>query len=112
MSKVICMSEDVIFCPNCGQKHTASGRYCENCGTDLEEIILQYKNKQLPIRYQATAQSGPTTQSQPTYQQYRTDDYYDERSQGGEGRGFWDVLFGVLFFWMCCGPNCNGGDCR
>ena len=106
------MSEDAIFCPNCGAKHTASGRYCENCGTDLEEIILQYKNRQLPIRYQATEQSGPTSYSQPQYQQSgRSDEYYDDRPRGN-GRSFWDVLFGVLFFWMCCGPDCNGGDCR
>lgn len=103
------MNEEAIFCPNCGAKHTASGRYCEHCGTDLEEIIMQYKNKQLPIRYQATAQSGPTTQSQPQYQQSRSDDYYDDRPHRSD-RGFWDALFGVLFFWMCCGPDC--GDCR
>lgn len=103
------MSEENIFCPNCGSKHTSNGRFCQYCGTDLEEIILQYKNKQLPVRYQATSYSGPTTQQQPQPQKYRSDDYYDDR-RGGSDRGFWDVLFGILFFWMCCGPDC--GDCR
>jgi len=100
------MSKDAIFCPNCGSKHT-KGRFCEHCGTDLEDVIAEYKNKQLPIRYQTTAQSGPTTQSQPDYQQYRSDDYYDDGPVGGGGRGIWDVLFGILAFMVCCGPDCD-----
>ena len=108
-----CMSQD-LFCPNCGSKHEVNGRYCEYCGSDLEEVILQYKRKKLPIRYQAETQySGPyqerTTQSnyqQPDYQ----DDYRGRRYRDSSG-GFWDALLGILFFWMCCGPDCDG-DCR
>ena len=109
-----CMSQD-LFCPNCGSKHEVNGRYCEYCGSDLEEVILQYKRKKLPIRYQAETQySGPiqdrTTQStyqQPDYQ----DDYRRRRRYRDSDGGFWDALWGILFFWMCCGPGCDG-DCR
>ena len=100
------MSE--IFCPNCGSKHTAKGKFCEFCGSDLEEVILEYKNQELPVRYQAPIQqSGPTT---PQYQQqHQQRDYYDNRryNRRRDEGGFWNVLFSILFFWMCCGPDCN-----
>ncbi len=99
------MSE--IFCPNCGSKHTAKGKFCEFCGSDLEELILEYKNQELPVRYQAPVQqSGPTT---PQYQQqHQQRDYYDDRRhRRRDDGGFWNVLFSILFFWMCCGPDCN-----
>ncbi len=99
------MSE--IFCPNCGSKHTAKGKFCEYCGTDLEDVIVEYKSQELPVRYQAPVQqSGPTT---PQYQQqYSQRDSYDDRRHRRRGDGgFLDVLFSILFFWMCCGPDCD-----
>ncbi|MCG3227515.1 MAG: hypothetical protein H7645_11405 [Candidatus Heimdallarchaeota archaeon] len=43
------MSE--IYCPVCGKEHSMSSRHCVSCGEDLEEIILDYKNKHLPISF-------------------------------------------------------------
>ena len=43
-----------IFCPKCGQEHTSTKRYCKNCGNDLEEVILRFKQKYLPIKYNGT----------------------------------------------------------
>ena len=40
-----------IFCPCCGNAHSSNKRYCSFCGEDLEEIILDYKNKHLPIAF-------------------------------------------------------------
>ncbi|MHA1954747.1 MAG: hypothetical protein ACW96U_12455 [Candidatus Heimdallarchaeaceae archaeon] len=59
-----------IFCPNCGQIHKSEGQFCEYCGNDLEKVILQFKQDQLPIRYQAaertqTYQQGPVSQQRP-----------------------------------------------
>ena len=108
-----CMSDD-LFCPNCGSKHEVNGRYCEYCGSDLEEIILQYKRKKLPVRYQAETQhSGPYQEraTQSTYQQPDYQDDYSRRRYRERDGGFWDALMGILFFWMCCGPGCDG-DCR
>jgi hypothetical protein len=38
-------------CPNCNTVHTSNYRYCSTCGNDLEEIILSFKEKKLPISY-------------------------------------------------------------
>jgi len=104
-----------LYCPKCGSKHDTSDRYCQYCGEDLEEVIVQYKSKQLPIRYQnGSAQSGPTqgaTQYSGAYESSRAD--YDKgyhrrrRRRYRDDGGFWDVFLSILFFWMCCGP----GDC-
>lgn len=96
------MSE--IFCPNCGSKHTAKGQFCEFCGHDLESVIVQYKNDKLPVRYQAPVQQSGPVQQAPQYQER---DYYDDRRHRRDDRGFFDVLFSILFFWMCCGPRCD-----
>ncbi len=100
-----------LFCPKCGSKHDTNDKYCQYCGEDLEEIILEYKSKKLPIRYQnGTAQSGPT-QRTTQYSGSRTDygeDFHRRRSRRYRNDdSFWNVLFSILFFWMCCGP----GDC-
>ncbi len=98
------MSE--IFCPNCGSKHTAKGKFCESCGHNLEDVILQYKSEKLPVRYQAPVQqSGPQAPQYP--KQYRKRDYYDDRRYRRRDRGFFDVLFSILFFWMCCASDCD-----
>ena len=41
------MSE--LFCPSCGKEHIGNERYCSYCNEDLEDIIIEYKDKQLPI---------------------------------------------------------------
>ena len=100
------MSE--IFCPNCGSKHTAKGKFCEYCGHDLESVIVQYKNDKLPVRYQAPVQKSGPVQQAPQYQQQSQErDYYDDRRHRRGDRGFFDVLLSILFFWMCCGPGCD-----
>ncbi|MCG3222022.1 MAG: zinc-ribbon domain-containing protein, partial [Candidatus Heimdallarchaeota archaeon] len=40
-----------IYCSSCGKEHTINNRYCSSCGEDLEEIILDYKKKLLPIAF-------------------------------------------------------------
>lgn len=59
-----------IFCPNCGQVHKSEGQFCEYCGNNLEKVILQFKQDQLPIRYQA-AERTQTYQQGPVDQQAR-----------------------------------------
>jgi predicted nucleic acid-binding Zn ribbon protein len=51
-----------VYCPNCGKAHEKNGRFCENCGNDLEEVILRYKRRHLPIKYQ---QEGPAKGVKP-----------------------------------------------
>ncbi|MHA1200547.1 MAG: hypothetical protein ACTSQF_14600 [Candidatus Heimdallarchaeaceae archaeon] len=41
-----------IFCPQCGEPHESEGKFCKNCGNNLEGTILRYKQKHLPIKYQ------------------------------------------------------------
>ncbi len=48
-----------VFCPNCGKKHAAEGKFCEYCGTDLEQVILRYKQRKLPIKYQTEPKAPP-----------------------------------------------------
>ena len=44
-----------LFCPSCGNKHNIASKYCKFCGENLEEIILELKQKHLPIRYETRA---------------------------------------------------------
>ncbi len=39
-----------VFCPNCGKQHESKERFCEFCGEDLSDVIIQYKNKKLPVK--------------------------------------------------------------
>ena len=40
-----------IFCPSCGKEHQSNNRYCTYCGADLENVILKFKEKQMPVSY-------------------------------------------------------------
>lgn len=40
-----------IYCPGCGLKHVSNNRYCLNCKTDMEPIILEFKDKNLPLSF-------------------------------------------------------------
>ena len=40
-----------VYCPSCGKLHKTESRYCLFCGNDLEEVILKFKKKRLPIKY-------------------------------------------------------------
>ncbi|MHA1258531.1 MAG: zinc ribbon domain-containing protein [Candidatus Heimdallarchaeaceae archaeon] len=57
------MSE--IYCPECGAKHDSDKRFCENCGKDLEEVILKHKGKKLPIQYSTADKEGSQEKSGP-----------------------------------------------
>ena len=52
------MGEDFVFgmkefrCPECGKAHNSEARFCFFCKADLEEAILEYKEKHLPIRFE------------------------------------------------------------
>ena len=35
-----------IFCVKCGKAHTTNEKYCEYCGTNLEPILLKFKQQQ------------------------------------------------------------------
>lgn len=43
----------VLYCPKCGKEHKTADRYCQYCGVDLENIILKFKQKNLPVRFNA-----------------------------------------------------------
>ena len=46
-----------LFCPKCGKKHFSANRYCQYCGKDLENVIIRFKQKNLPIKYQTKTSS-------------------------------------------------------
>ena len=99
-----------VFCPNCGKKHDTTGKYCQYCGQDLEEVIMRYKNENLPVRYQASSDQSETYHSGPQQSgPYQTtyDDSYDRRSRRyyRESDGFFDCLMSLLFWWICCGSG-------
>lgn len=50
-----------IFCSKCGEKHTSDGKFCKHCGNDLEQTILRYKQKKLPIRFIDEGLTQPQT---------------------------------------------------
>ena len=55
-----------VYCPNCGKAHEKNGRYCENCGNDLEEVIIRYKQRRLPIKYKNEGPSKGTKPEEPS----------------------------------------------
>lgn len=57
-----------IFCPQCGEPHESEGIFCKNCGNNLEGVILRYKQKLLPIKYQGAAPSSPEDEAQRSVQ--------------------------------------------
>lgn len=100
-----------VFCPNCGNKHEKSGKFCQFCGANLEEVIMDYKNDRLPVKYQTEPiHSGPYQQGpeQRTYSSSSSHSDYD-RGYRDEVRtnSFFDVLCSILFFLWCCGPDCR-----
>ncbi len=40
---------DRVLCPNCGMEHLSSERNCTYCGEDLADLIVDFKEKHLPI---------------------------------------------------------------
>ena len=40
-----------LRCPNCNEIHETNSRYCSNCNFDLEQDILRFKNRHLPIHF-------------------------------------------------------------
>ena len=38
----------VLYCPKCGKEHKTADRNCQYCGADLKNIILKFKQKNLP----------------------------------------------------------------
>jgi hypothetical protein len=100
-----------VFCPNCGNKHEKSGKFCQYCGANLEEVILDYKNERLPVKYQSeSAQSGPYQQGpqQRTYSSTSSYSDYDQDYERAARRdGFFDALCSILLCFMCCGPDCR-----
>ena len=42
--------EDFV-CPKCRKPHISEAKFCFHCGQDLEDAIIQYKAKHLPIKY-------------------------------------------------------------
>jgi hypothetical protein len=40
-----------LYCPKCGKEHITADRYCQYCGADLENVILKFKQKNLPVRF-------------------------------------------------------------
>ena len=40
-----------VYCPSCGKIHETESKFCEYCGEDLEAVILKFKTKRLPIKY-------------------------------------------------------------
>ncbi|MHA1953502.1 MAG: zinc-ribbon domain-containing protein [Candidatus Heimdallarchaeaceae archaeon] len=100
-----------VFCPNCGNKHEKSGKFCQYCGANLEDVIMDYKNDRLPVKYQTEPvhsgpyQQGPeqrTYSSSPSYSDHDRDYRDDVRKNS-----FFDALCSILFFLWCCGPDCR-----
>ena len=97
-----------LYCPSCGKQHNVSNRYCMYCGQDLEKIIQRFKDKRLPIKYQTESrQRGPYQQDSEMSGTYYTDPLEDRGYRRRSERSNWDMLFSILFFWMCCGPDCD-----
>jgi len=46
----------VLYCPKCGKEHKTADRNCQYCGADLKNIILKFKQKNLPVRFNAKFQ--------------------------------------------------------
>ncbi len=63
-----------LHCVSCGKVHNSNNRYCEFCGYDLEDEILRFKQKQLPIKYensktsQKASEEGKQLQGMEFYQ--------------------------------------------
>ncbi len=53
------MSE--FFCPSCSKKHLSNDRYCSFCGYDLEQLILEYKDRHLPVKLNNHKEEKTTT---------------------------------------------------
>lgn len=42
---------DRVLCPECGMEHLSSERNCTYCGYDLTDLIVDFKDKHLPISF-------------------------------------------------------------
>ncbi|MFW9852495.1 MAG: hypothetical protein ACFFDS_06110 [Candidatus Thorarchaeota archaeon] len=42
---------DRVLCPECGMEHLSSERNCTYCGYDLADLIVDFKDKHLPVSF-------------------------------------------------------------
>ena len=49
--KTTFVMSDRVLCPNCGREHLSSERNCTYCGHDLADLIVDFKDKHLPISF-------------------------------------------------------------
>ncbi len=103
-----------IFCFNCGQKHESQGKYCAYCGTDLEKKILDYKNKNLPIRYEyrqpKEEYQKPYQHSEPEHQKsyVAAEPIYKKQKTSSDdcGSGCCRISLGRVLTELCCALLC------
>ncbi len=69
-----------IFCSKCGNLHETEGKFCKNCGEDLEGAILRYKQKHLPINYE-NASKIPPNMDEETYRKQKAKAERREKTQ-------------------------------
>ncbi len=73
---------DRVLCPDCGREHISSERNCTYCGYDLADLIVDFKDKHLPIslsneeskakKPKALAQGSTKVKKIPSKRQKRT----------------------------------------
>ncbi|MHA1516181.1 MAG: hypothetical protein ACTSPF_11660 [Candidatus Heimdallarchaeaceae archaeon] len=51
-----------LFCPSCEKEHTSNTKNCEFCGTNLESVILEFKQKNLPVKFNKSYNSSTNVQ--------------------------------------------------
>ena len=69
---VVILSFDMssVYCPKCGKENSTSQKTCVSCGTNLESVIIDFKEKKKPI----TANDEMLKQAKPK-------DKFEEASQ-------------------------------
>jgi len=82
---------EMFLCTNCGKLHKSSGKHCEFCGTNLEDEILKYKEKKLPIKYEKSVSYRKQIEQRETY-----------------GYG----CFGIFGLFFCRGGYCPSREVR
>ena len=90
-----------IYCPQCGKLHESEGKFCEYCGYDLEDVILQYKDKRLPVRFQY---EPPPTQPLPPGQTIDT----KPRKEFGKTRWFISIIVLLIFIGLITFASLSG----
>lgn len=104
---VVISNMEGFKCTRCRKPHESEAKFCYFCGEDLEDAILEYKEKHLPIKFEKTILSPPKEkndeiQDKGEIRRESTQEKDNEKRETRAGLCFIEVLIDVIIESIFC----------